>query len=288
MGRVILLLFCFQIFNGFVAFGGDYAGRYGIPIMGIADARLAEGRFMDSVVARVTAGKERVWLLTVRRSEAPRARDFYVNIGLVLFLGVIRAIDPDYFFELAVAFQNPGIADRRSKVKGRHDSFINFLMNLFFVLTIGFYLFYVVGGSLGSHHLSRASPGFMLMLLPLGVSVIYIVKYAAIRFSGWAFKVESVTDRYVFNVFLINKVIGLLLLPFVIVLAFAGEAAREPTIFVSMGLVGILFASRYVRSWEVFGSFFQYSKFHFFTYICASELLPLAVLLKLLVRGLSS
>ena len=47
-----------------------------------------------------------------------------------------------------------------------------------------------------------------------------------------------------------------------------------------------LLINRYTRSWQIFGSFFQYSKFHFFTYLCASEVLPLAVLMKILVQGL--
>jgi hypothetical protein len=79
---------------------------------------------------------------------------------------------------------------------------------------------------------------------------------------------------------------ALALLPFVLLIAFASPAYASPAIIVSGILVALLFVSRYIRSWQVFGSFFQFSKFHFFTYLCASEILPLAVLMKLLVRGM--
>ena len=55
-------------------------------------------------------------------------------------------------------------------------------------------------------------------------------------------------------------------------------------VLVSFFIVGILFCIRYLRSWSVFGAFFRFSKFHFFLYLCASELLPLAVLVKILTR----
>jgi len=80
--------------------------------------------------------------------------------------------------------------------------------------------------------------------------------------------------------------LGILLLPFTIVMAFGTPDIAQLALFISVLLILILFINRYMRSWQVFGSFFQYSKFHFFTYLCASELLPLAVLMKLLVRGL--
>ena len=78
----------------------------------------------------------------------------------------------------------------------------------------------------------------------------------------------------------------MVLLPFVLLIAFAAPVYAGPALVVSGVLIALLFVSRYIRSWQVFGSFFQFSKFHFFTYLCASEILPLAVLMKLLVRGL--
>jgi Na+-translocating ferredoxin:NAD+ oxidoreductase RnfD subunit len=123
-------------------------------------------------------------------------------------------------------------------------------------------------------------------MLVAGTGVIYLIKYAAVQFSGWAFRVQGITEHYLFNVFLINKVLGVTLVPFVIILAFADREWAQQIVILSFITSGILLLNRYIRSWQVFGSFFQYSKFHFFVYLCASEILPLAVLMKLLVKGL--
>jgi len=158
-------------------------------------------------------------------------------------------------------------------------------MNIFFTISGGAYVYYAT--MVLSPQRTAMLPASVLILLMIGgVMAIYLGKYFMIRFSGWALRLEGVTNQYIFNVFLINKIIGVILLPFIMLLAFGNPALAQPVIIVSFIAVGILLINRYTRSWQVFGSFFQYSKFHFFTYLCASELLPLALLMKFMVRAL--
>lgn len=211
--------------------------------------------------------------------------DFYLLLTLCLILGLIRYMDTRYFGNLWRAFWNPTLSNRQLKDQLQGAGLPNFLMNLFFAFAGGAYIYYVV-----RFFTPRSSgvipPSLLIIMLITGTGLIYMTKYAAIRFSGWAFRVEGITDHYLFNVFLINKVLSVALLPFIIVLAFADHNWAQQVVFISFIAAGILLLNRYIRSWQVFGSFFQYSKFHFFMYLCASELLPLAVLMKLLVKGL--
>jgi len=158
-------------------------------------------------------------------------------------------------------------------------------MNVFFTFAGGAYIYYIVR-FFTPHRSSVIPPSLLIIMLIAGTGLIYLAKYTAVRFSGWAFRVEGITEHYLFNVFLINKVLGVTLIPFIIVLAFADHDWAQQIVIISFIISGALLLNRYIRSWEVFGSFFQYSKFHFFMYLCASELLPLAVLIKLLVKGL--
>ena len=211
---------------------------------------------------------------------------FYLLLLLFVMLGLIRLSNPRYFQSVFRAFWNPTTNMRHNRDPLSNAELPNLLMNVFYAMSLGAYIFYVVQAFAGPRS-GVLPPALLLTLLILGVLVLYAGKYLMIRFSGWAFRVETVTDQYLFNVFLMNKIIGIVLLPFVVLLAFAGEAWAGPVVVVSVLVIGLLVINRYVRSWQVFGSFFQFSKFHFFTYLCASELLPLAVLMKLLVRGLT-
>lgn len=211
--------------------------------------------------------------------------DFYLLLSLCLLLGVIRFIDPRYFVNLWAAFWNPTLSNRQLKDQLQGAGLPNLLMNIFFSFTLGAYVYYVV--RFYTPQPSGVIPSSLLILMLIaGTAIIYAAKYMAVRFSGWAFRVEAVTEHYLFNVFLINKILAMILIPFVIVLAFADYKVVHQTVVVSFIAGGILLLNRYLRSWQVFGSFFQYSKFHFFMYLCASELLPMAVLMKLLVKGL--
>ena len=211
--------------------------------------------------------------------------DFYLVISLILALGLIRLADPRYFQTLWQAFRNPVSANRHIKEKLQSASVSNLLMNMFFAISAGTYGFFIVKNFMPQRS-GDMPPSLLLALLIAGMITIYTSKYAVIRFSGWAFRVEGITEDYLFNVFLVNKILAIILLPIIVLLAFTDLTIAQPALIISFLLIIILFVNRYLRSWHVFGSFFQYSKFHFFTYLCASELLPLAVLMKLLVRGL--
>ena len=211
--------------------------------------------------------------------------DFYLLLFLCLMLGLIRFMDTRYFISLWRAFWNPTLSNRQLKDQLQGTGLPNLLMNVFFTFAGGSYIYYIVR-FFTPHHSGVIPPSLLIITLISGTALIYLMKYAAVRFSGWAFRVEGITDHYLFNVFLINKVLGITLIPFIIILAFADREWAQQVVYISFLVAGALMLNRYFRSWQVFGSFFQYSKFHFFMYLCASELLPLAVLMKLLIKGL--
>ena len=211
--------------------------------------------------------------------------DFYLLLFLCIMLGIIRYMDTRYFVNLWLAFWNPTLSNRQLKEQLQGAGIPNFLMNIFFTFSGGAYIYYIVK-FFTPNNSGVIPPSLLIIMLVAGTGIIYLAKYAAVRFSGWAFRVEGITEHYLFNVFLINKVLGITLLPFIIVLAFADHEWARQVVFISFLIAGALLLMRYLRSWQVFGTFFQFSKFHFFMYLCASELLPLAVLMKLLYRGL--
>lgn len=261
--------------------------HYGLPAISPAQEKRLVQKSMDSLLSiHPTLANKRVFV-GIQREKAmnDKTPDFYLLLFLCLLLGCIRVIDPKYFLNLWKSFRNPVLSSRQLKDQTENASVSALLANVFFTLTGGAYIYYLIKLFI-PQRTGDISPSLLVIMLIAGMMAIYLVKYAVMRFSGWAFKVEGITQHYIFNVFLINKLIGILLLPFTILLAFADEAISESAVIVSLILVGLLLINRYTRSWQVFGSFFQYSKFHFFMYLCASELLPLAVLTKLLVRGL--
>lgn len=247
---------------------------------------LAAGSSLDSIItSHPMLARDKPVLREYRRIYYDSSFHFYIVLGLILFFGVMRFGNPRYFEYLLRAFRSPSLSAQQLKDQLGTSVLPNFLMNLFFVTSVGIYLYFVFKLIMPQRY-AIYSPSLLIIVLIAGMVILYAGKYVILRFSGWAFNVHAVSNYYMYNVFLINKVIAVALLPFTILIAFAQTEVAIPAMIVSLFLIGLLFINRYMRSWQVLGSFFQYSKFHFFAYLCASEILPMALLTKLLIRGM--
>ncbi|MEZ5017207.1 MAG: DUF4271 domain-containing protein [Flavipsychrobacter sp.] len=278
---ILLLFFCSLTFLARDGKANPLAAKYGMSINS-EDLTIQTKQAYDSLmttnpmlIAETEARVERF------RHRDDNTFDLYWLIAIVLFFGVINFTNGRYFYNLWRSFRNPELSQMQLKDQLMTAGWTGLFMNIFFAVSLGTYLYYVTT-IFYPQRLALFSPSVLLLIFISAVLVVYIVKYTIIRFSGWIFNFKMVADNYLFNVFLINKVIAILLLPIIVLLAFAKPAMYAPLAIVSFVLVGLLLINRYLRSWQVIGSVFQYSRFHFFTYLCASELLPMAVLIKML------
>lgn len=216
-----------------------------------------------------------------------RAFDFYLVLSLVAILAFLRLAHPQYFRNLLKAFSNTVISARQLKEQLQQNSAANLGMNIFFCLSGGVYAFYAVRYLSGNNFQTITyPPSIILSFAVLAFMVIYSVRYLSLKFAGWVFQIDTATEGYAFNVFLVNKILSVILLPFTIIMALGQGQWVQLCLFLSLIIIGLSFLNRYARSQSAFSSFARFSRFHFFVYLCASELLPLAVLLKLLYRWL--
>lgn len=279
----ILLSLLVVLVASFLGQAKPLPAKYGIEVSDVEINAKATQAY-DSILANNTL----LWQSEHARVEQLRQRhdktfDLYLLIGIVLFFGVINYTSGRYFYNLWRSFRNPELSQMQLKDQLMTAGWTGLFMNIFFAISLGTYLYYLTS-IFFPQRLAVYSPSVLLLIFIAAVLVVYMVKYAIIRFSGWIFNFKMVADNYLFNVFLVNKVIAILLLPIIVLLAFADSVAYTPVVIVSFVLVGLLLVNRYLRSWQVIGSVFQYSRFHFFTYLCASEILPMAVLIKMLTN----
>lgn len=157
-------------------------------------------------------------------------------------------------------------------------------MNVFFCVSGGLFLYFVAryNGWLTQTGLWEKA-GICIAL----VSVVYGTKYIGLQMSGWLFGMKDVTETYLFLVFLINKVVGVMLLPTVIILSLGSQALHPVLLVCSLILLLILYLYRYIIALPLVRTHSGLTGFHFFIYLCAFEIVPLLLIYKLLILILS-
>lgn len=213
------------------------------------------------------------------RSIDNHSLEFYLLLALCAILGAIKSIHPKYFSDVWRGFINPTLGSRQLKDLIQSATFPNLLLNLFSSIVLGLYVYYLIAMHIDWRFASLPS-ALMLGLLILGAVLLHTGKYIFVQLGAWVFGKGPMGEQYNFNVFLVNKILGISLLPFVICFAFLNARWHSALMICSLILLGFLYLNRYLRSWNIFAPFFQNSRLHFFMYLCAFEILPMAVLLK--------
>ena len=121
------------------------------------------------------------------------------------------------------------------------------------------------------------------LLFAILISFIYTFKFIILKIIGFVFKTDKPLSGYIFNIFLINNVLGMLLLPVVVALPFLPASLSRIMIFVSLGLIALGFFYRLLRGLFIGISYSEFSKFYLLLYLCTLEIAPLLVLIKLFV-----
>ena len=208
----------------------------------------------------------------------------YVMAGVVLLLGIIRLSYLKYFSDLFRAFMNPTLSQRQLKDQLSQSPFPNFLLNGFFVISLALYLYLLMYRQqyIPANTAWMAIPGLVLL-----VAAVYSVKYVMLRFCGWLFGSTELADAYIFILYLINKILGILLVPFLVILAFCKPEWSKPFMYMSVAFIVLLVAYRYIRSYSVVKQYLSFSRLHFFLYLCAFEVAPVLIITKVLLVALT-
>ena len=162
------------------------------------------------------------------------------------------------------------------------DNLASLLSNMLFIVSAGLYITLLIRYK----HWIQA-PFWWLAAGSASVLLLtYLVKYLFLLFSGWVFNTKEAAGSYVFVVFLVNKVLGVMLIPFLLVLAFSDSLIVEVSTTLCAGLVGVLLLYRYWVSYMAVLNKLKVNPLHFFLYLCAVELLPLILIYKVLINYL--
>lgn len=218
------------------------------------------------------------------RVEQQKDNFFYVLALVGLLLGIFRFFYTRYFNNLFRVFFNASLRQSQLTDQLLQAKVPSLFFNILFILCGGIYVYLLL-----RYYRWVSALNFWPVLFYCTVSLafIYMVKLITVKFTGWVTGNENVTKVYVFIIFLINKILGVLLLPFAIIIAFAAPPLATAAVSISLLLIGLMFMLRFLRSYGLLQHQLKISRFHFFLYVAGIEILPVLLIYKGLVLLLS-
>ena len=209
---------------------------------------------------------------------------FYIFAVTGIILGFFRFFYIRYFNNLFRVFFNASLRQSQLTDQLLQAKLPSLLFNIVFVLTGGVYVYLLL-----RHYHWVSSNNFWLVIFYCCLSLggIYLIKFISLKFTGWLTGYKEITNTYVFIIFLINKILGILLLPFAVIIAFAMPALSTAAVIISLLFIGLMFLLRFFRSYGLLQHQLKVSRFHFFLYVAGIEIVPVLLIYKALVLLLS-
>jgi Domain of unknown function (DUF4271) len=208
---------------------------------------------------------------------------FYMLVAVLFFYALVKLFFGKYLANLMTLFFKASIRQQQLREQVLQSPFPSLLLNILFIFSSGLYAAFLLG------YFRYGNPEkFWIHFLFCAVllAILYLSKFVVLKITGWIFNINRAVDTYLFVVFLTNKIIGILLLPFLVLIAFSGPLLTEIGVTLSILMICLFYIYRFIASYSTLRKEIKISGLHFFLYLCAFEIAPLLLIYKVLVTYL--
>ena len=118
-----------------------------------------------------------------------------------------------------------------------------------------------------------------------GVAIMFILKHIVLYIIAHVFPIEKEIKTYNFIVLTGGILLGLLLMPLNILIAYSPVGLSKIFIYMTFGVIGLVYLVRSLRSLTIASPYLMENRFHFLLYLCTVEIAPLMIVIKLIILG---
>lgn len=203
---------------------------------------------------------------------------FAILLSLVILTLLITFFRPN-FIKASRALLNDNILNQLYREKESGAALPYYILYGMFFFNSGIFLFLF----LTHNGLSIANTHFTTLLFGVfGVFGLFISKHILLSLLGFIFPISKEIRIYSFAIMIFSIIIGLILLPINLFLAYGPESLTKFVFYLSFAAIGIIYLLRSLRGLFIANKFFLFHKFHFLLYICTVEIAPVLVMIKLI------
>lgn len=203
----------------------------------------------------------------------------YLTLGFLIVLAWLRVIYTKFtvsIFRAAIDFQ---VAQKVFREPGIVQWRIFAFLNIYYYFSTGTFLYLVL--SYFDYHLFGLT-GLKLFGSVTGILFGYsLFRLIIMKLTGYLFNREKLFDEAIFHNFIYNKITGMILTLFILLLAYTRGIYQDITLYAGLMVAGGLLLGRFVRLF-IFISKSVVLLFYFILYLCSLEIIPVLVIIKLI------
>jgi len=206
----------------------------------------------------------------------PSSVTFFIIFGWVLLTFLMYQFGKN-LMEAFLSFFSYRRAVRKFEERRESDKQASFLSNVLFIWISGIFVtlalpFFGVDPLWGSYTLS-------MLFFSTVIGLLYITKALLWNILGVIFMVQPFSKTYIFNMFLYNQNIGLIIFPLVTMIPYITGVLLSCIVFSVMMVFALSFIFKYLRIFQIIHGL-NVPMLYFILYLCTLEILPLLVFLK--------
>lgn len=230
--------------------------------------------------SKVSSASQVVYKIEQRFALPDKDLLFYGILILIFLYGFVNNVFPQYFSKLFKQFSQSSLRMIQYREQLLQNSLGSLIVNICFIISFSLMATLLIF----NRHLLALTFWEGFLYISLFFTFLYIGKYICLQIAGYVFNAQEMVNTYIFVVFMINKVLGVLLVPFILILAFSKPLFHPYAIGGAAFITVLLILYRYLFSLTSVRNKLHVSSFHFFLYLCAFEILPLTILYKFIVQ----
>jgi len=267
----------------------NFVDGFAVPDSKISDSRIPDSTIsgvsiIDSVETKIFESLNTVKSLNLgesfyhaeRQNSYPSSVTLFLTCGLVL-LTIIRYNFGKSLLEALHSFFSYRKSLRIYEERRESDRQAAILSNILFTWITGIFISIALpffGGSplWGSYVLS-------VLFFSAATGLLYILKSLIWQALGIIFMMQNLSQIYVYNMFLYNRNIGVMIFPLVAVIPYVSEVISY---YILYSVLSVFAISYLFKLWRIFQIIHirSVSVFYFILYLCTLEFLPLLLLVK--------
>lgn len=208
-----------------------------------------------------------------------RTADWFTVCLFLVVAGTayVRAMYPRVFWQLIRSTFNNAIVNQTVREENTLVQRASVLLSINFYVIAALFLYQLsIHFGWSASWLAGGMIRFLFFILVIAFA--YSLKLLVLKSMGWLYGADKPVSYYIFNLMLINNLLGLALLPVVLCIAFIDDRFVEPAIWTGIGVAVISFFYRLLRGFSVWRGMTDVSILYIILYFCTLEIIPVLIM----------